>query len=45
MIFIFSIGMFRFGVPHGNPNGGAPFDDEVDLKLSAMTPCIGVELF
>jgi hypothetical protein len=32
-------------VPHGNPDSGVPFDNAVDLKLSPMTPCIGVELF
>ena len=34
----------RFGSPHGGDGGGA-FNDQIDLNLSATTPCIGVELF
>ena len=32
------------GTAHGGA-GGAPFDDQIDLKLEIMTPCVGVELF
>ncbi len=34
----------RYGSAHGGSGGGS-FDDEIDLKLSPMKPCIGVEVF
>ena len=34
----------RIGFPHGG-DGGVAFNDQTDLKLSMMTPCIGVELY
>jgi len=35
----------RRGSIYGNLSGGSPFNDSTDLKLPAMTCCIGVEVF
>ena len=37
------VAMMRVGSPHGG-EGGEPFNDQTDLSLPAMTPCLGVDV-